>query len=57
LPFASQDGAVGWCAMIGACDGQHLRVMPTNDEVAGQFFLGADMSTTTWNRDNRDDAA
>jgi len=43
--------------MIGACDGQHLRVMPTNDEVAGQFFLGADMSTTTWTRDNRDDAA
>jgi hypothetical protein len=43
--------------MIGACNGQHRQVMPTNHEVAGQFFLGADMSTTTWNRDNRDDAA
>jgi hypothetical protein len=31
--------------------------MPTNYEVAGQFFLRADMSTTTWTRDNRDDAA
>ncbi len=30
--------------MIGTCDGQHLQVMPTNDEVAGQFFLGPDMS-------------
>jgi hypothetical protein len=43
--------------MIGTCDDQHLQVMPTNYEVAGQFFLGADMSTTTWTRDNRDDAA
>jgi class 3 adenylate cyclase len=36
---------------------QHLQVMPANYEVAGQFFLGADMSTTTWNRDNRGDAS
>lgn len=36
---------------------QHLQVMPTNYEVAGQFFLGADMSSTTWNRDTRVDRA
>jgi indole-3-acetate monooxygenase len=36
---------------------QHLQVMPTNYEVAGRFFLGADMSATTWARDNRGDAA
>ena len=35
---------------------QHLQVMPANYEVAGQFFLGADMSATTWSRDNRGDA-
>jgi indole-3-acetate monooxygenase len=35
---------------------QHLTVMPTNYEVAGQLFLGAEMSATTWNRDNRGDA-
>jgi indole-3-acetate monooxygenase len=35
---------------------QHLTVMPTNYEVAGQLFLGADMSATQWNRDNRGDA-
>jgi hypothetical protein len=108
---AIQDGAVGWYAMIGACNGyfggllpaagasevsagrdvvlagtfrpagvavaveggyrvaerwpipgapyvsrtasQHLQVMPTNYEVAGQLFLGADMSATTWSRDSR----
>jgi len=32
---------------------QHLQVMPTNYEVAGQLFLGADMSATTWSRDSR----
>lgn len=35
---------------------QHLQVMPTNYEVAGQFFFGADMSATVWGRDNRGDA-
>jgi indole-3-acetate monooxygenase len=35
---------------------QHLTVMPTNYELAGQLFLGADMSTTAWARDNRGDA-
>jgi len=35
---------------------QHLQVMSTNYEVAGQFFLGADMSTTGWGADNRGDA-
>jgi hypothetical protein len=30
--------------------------MPVNYEVAGQLFLGADMSKTAWNRDNRGDA-
>ncbi len=35
---------------------QHIQVMPTNYELAGQLFLGADMSTTAWNRDNRGDA-
>lgn len=35
---------------------QHLTVMPTNYEVAGQLFLGADLSATVWNRDNRGDA-
>jgi indole-3-acetate monooxygenase len=35
---------------------QHLTVMPTNYEVAGQLFLGAEMSMTAWNRDNRGDA-
>ena len=36
---------------------QHLQVMSTNYEVAGQFFLGADMSTTGWSTDNRGDAS
>jgi alkylation response protein AidB-like acyl-CoA dehydrogenase len=36
---------------------QHLQVMPANYEVAGQLFLGADMSATAWNRDNRGDAS
>jgi indole-3-acetate monooxygenase len=36
---------------------QHLTVMPTNYEVAGQLFLGAEMSATPWNRDNRGDAS
>jgi alkylation response protein AidB-like acyl-CoA dehydrogenase len=36
---------------------QHLCVMPTNYEVAGQLFLGAEMSTTGWNLDNRGDAS
>ena len=36
---------------------QHLCVMPTNYEVAGQLFLGADMSATAWSRDNRGDAS
>jgi hypothetical protein len=35
---------------------QHLQVMSTNYEVAGQFFLGADMSMTGWGVDNRGDA-
>jgi alkylation response protein AidB-like acyl-CoA dehydrogenase len=35
---------------------QHLTVMPTNYEVAGQLFLGAAMSATPWSRDNRGDA-
>jgi indole-3-acetate monooxygenase len=35
---------------------QHVTVMPVNYEVAGQLFLGADMSKTAWNRDNRGDA-
>jgi alkylation response protein AidB-like acyl-CoA dehydrogenase len=35
---------------------QHIQVTPTNYELAGQLFLGADMSTTAWNRDNRGDA-
>jgi alkylation response protein AidB-like acyl-CoA dehydrogenase len=35
---------------------QHIQVMPTNYELAGQLFLGADMTTTAWNRDNRGDA-
>jgi alkylation response protein AidB-like acyl-CoA dehydrogenase len=34
---------------------QHLTVMPTNYEVAGQYFLGADVSGTSWGRDNRDE--
>ena len=36
---------------------QHLTVMPTNYEVAGQLFLGAEMSATGWNVDNRGDAS
>jgi indole-3-acetate monooxygenase len=35
---------------------QHLTVMPANYEVAGQLFLGAEMSGTAWGRDNRGDA-
>ena len=31
--------------------------MPTNYEVAGQLFLGAEMSATGWNIDNRGDAS
>ena len=36
---------------------QHLCVVPTNYEMAGQLFLGAEMSATPWNRDNRGDAS
>jgi indole-3-acetate monooxygenase len=36
---------------------QHLQVMPTNYQVAGQFFLGSDMSSTAWSRDTRIDSA
>ncbi len=36
---------------------QHIQVLPTNYALAGQLFLGAEMSTTAWNRDNRGDAA
>ena len=32
---------------------QHLQVMTANYEIAGQFFLGADMTGTTWGRDYR----
>ena len=35
---------------------QHLTVMPTNYEIAGQLFLGADVSATAWGRDYRGDA-
>ena len=35
---------------------QHITVTPTNYEVAGQLFLGAEMSRTGWGRDNRGDA-
>lgn len=35
---------------------QHIQVMPSNYELVGQLLLGADMSTTAWNRDNRGDA-
>jgi alkylation response protein AidB-like acyl-CoA dehydrogenase len=34
---------------------QHLTVMPANYELAGQLFLGADVSGTAWGRDNRDE--
>lgn len=33
---------------------QHLTVMPTNYEVAGKLFLGADVSASAWGRDNRE---
>ena len=36
---------------------QHLCVVATNYEVAGQLFLGAEMSATGWNVDNRGDAS
>jgi alkylation response protein AidB-like acyl-CoA dehydrogenase len=32
---------------------QHLTVMTTNYEVAGQLFLGADVSRTVWSRDSK----
>ena len=32
---------------------QHMTVMPTNYEVAGQFFLGADVSRSVWSRDSK----
>jgi alkylation response protein AidB-like acyl-CoA dehydrogenase len=32
---------------------QHLTVMTTNYEVAGQLFFGADMSRTVWSRDSK----
>jgi alkylation response protein AidB-like acyl-CoA dehydrogenase len=32
---------------------QHLTVMPTNYEVAGQLFFGADVSRSVWSRDSR----
>jgi indole-3-acetate monooxygenase len=35
---------------------QHITVMPTNFEVAGQLFRGTEMSKTGWGRDNRGDA-
>jgi indole-3-acetate monooxygenase len=35
---------------------QHVQVMPINYELAAQLFLGADMTGTAWNRDNRGDA-
>jgi alkylation response protein AidB-like acyl-CoA dehydrogenase len=35
---------------------QHLCVASTNYEVAGQLFLGGEMSATLWGRDNRGDA-
>src|SRR5262249_31550306 len=35
---------------------QHICVMSTNYEIAGQLFLGAEMSTTAWHVDNRGDA-
>ena len=36
---------------------QHLTVMPTSYEVAGQLFLGADVSGTVWGRDSLDEAS
>ena len=36
---------------------QHLCVVPTNYEVAGQLFLGGEMLATPWNRDNRGDVS
>ncbi len=36
---------------------QHHCVMPTNYEVARQLFLGAEMSATGRNLDNRGDAS
>jgi alkylation response protein AidB-like acyl-CoA dehydrogenase len=35
---------------------QHITVMPTNYEIAGQFFLGASMESTSWAFDSRNDA-
>jgi alkylation response protein AidB-like acyl-CoA dehydrogenase len=32
---------------------QHMTVMTTNYEVAGQFFFGADVSRTVWSRDSK----
>jgi alkylation response protein AidB-like acyl-CoA dehydrogenase len=32
---------------------QHVTVMATNYEVAGQFFFGADVSRTVWSRDSK----
>jgi indole-3-acetate monooxygenase len=32
---------------------QHVTVMTTNYEVAGQFFFGADVSRTVWSRDSK----
>lgn len=44
------------CARDIRTASQHLCVVPTNYEVAGQLFLGAEMSATPWSRDNRGDA-
>jgi hypothetical protein len=35
---------------------QHITVMPTNYEIAGQLFLGAPMENTSWAFDSRRDA-
>lgn len=35
---------------------QHITVMPTNYELAGQLFLGAPMESTAWAFDSRNDA-
>jgi hypothetical protein len=32
---------------------QHMTVMTTNYEVAGQLFFGADVSRTVWSRDSK----
>jgi indole-3-acetate monooxygenase len=35
---------------------QHITVIPTNYEVAGQMFLGVPMESTLWSVDSRGDA-